>query len=162
MRDDNVGPVPVVSDLHEKKLLGIVTDRDLAVHVVAEGRDPKTVRVEEIMSRKLVNCKAEDDYEKALELMGKYQVRRIPVVDQNGLLVGIISQADVARRNAGQAGDVVEEISQPGGIRQLVGSRLVPTRGAGMPKSAVLTSVACLGLGALIGYMLGPGSKTRH
>jgi len=115
MKQQDIGPVPVVENQQTKKLIGIVTDRDLAIKVVAAGRDPKQTRVEEVMTRELVTCHANDNLQKALDLMGAHQVRRIPVVDDRGAIVGIIAQADVATRVEvpDKTAELVEEISEP-------------------------------------------------
>lgn len=120
MRESDVGPIPVVEDERTKKLVGIVTDRDLALKVVAEGRDPNAVKVEEVMSRELVTCRAGDDLHKAVGLMAERQLRRIPVVDEGGRVVGIIAQADVATRTEApeKTAGVVEEISKPRGVAE--------------------------------------------
>ena len=114
MKSEDVGPIPIVADKDGKRLTGIVTDRDLAIKIVAEARDPKTTNVEDVMSSDIVSCKDNDDVKTALKLMEDYQVRRIPVVDQRDQLLGIIAQADVATRlgNANVAGKVVKEVSQ--------------------------------------------------
>lgn len=115
MKDEDIGPVLIVDDSHDgKRLVGIVTDRDLAIKVVGEGRDPKSTRVEDVMTGSLVTCRADDDVENAMRAMAQNQLRRIPVVDDNGQLVGIISQADVATRlNEPQStAEVVKEISR--------------------------------------------------
>ena len=112
MKSEDVGPIPIVKDKDGKKLAGIVTDRDLAIKVVAEARDPKTTSVEEVMSQSLVTCKENDDVRQVLELMERHQVRRIPVVDGKDHLIGIIAQADVATQMGSRAtGKMVEEIS---------------------------------------------------
>jgi len=114
MKAEDIGPVPIVQDKNSKKLIGIVTDRDLVVKVVAEGRDPRSTRVEEVMTRDPVACRESDDLKKALDAMSKHQVRRIPVVDDNDKLIGIIAQADVAtHEDAKTTGKVVEDISKP-------------------------------------------------
>jgi len=114
MKSEDVGPVPVVENKEEKKLAGIVTDRDLAIKVVAEARDPKTTPVAEVMSEGLVTCRDNDDVRSVLQLMEVNQLRRIPVVDKHDCLQGIIAQADVATRlgSANAAGKVVQEVSQ--------------------------------------------------
>ncbi len=113
MKKEDVGPVLIVEEGHGKVLVGIVTDRDLALKVVGEGRDPQTTPVKDVMSKKLITCRAEDDVEKAMSAMAQYQLRRIPVVADGMKLVGIISQADIARENAPEkTGEVVKEISQ--------------------------------------------------
>ncbi len=113
MKKEDIGPVLVVNNGRDKALVGIVTDRDLALKVVGEGRDPRETRVEEVMSKKLVTCRADDDVEQATRAMAQYQLRRIPVVADGMQLVGIISQADVARKDSPErTGEVVKEISQ--------------------------------------------------
>ena len=114
MKSEDVGPIPIVQDKEEMKLTGIVTDRDLAIKVVAEARDPKTTQIEEVMSEGLVTCRDNDDVRSVLKLMEENQLRRIPVVDKNDRLQGIIAQADVATRlgSTRAAGAVVQHVSQ--------------------------------------------------
>jgi CBS domain-containing protein len=114
MRMENVGPVPVVSDHESRHLVGIVTDRDLAIKVVADGRDSKGTKVSEVMSNGVTTCRREDDLQQALRLMEEHQVRRIPVVDEGNRVVGIIAQADVATRidSPRQTAELVEEVSR--------------------------------------------------
>jgi CBS domain-containing protein len=114
MKSEDVGSIPIVSDRETRILKGIVTDRDLVLKVVAEGRDPKTTPVEEVMTTEVATCRADDDADQAIELMQQHQVRRIPIVDGDGRLVGIISQADVATRvdEPEKTAEVVEEISK--------------------------------------------------
>jgi len=114
MKTEDIGPVLIIDNEESKRLVGIVTDRDLALKVVAEGRDPQTTKVEEVMTRKVVTCRADDDVENAMKAMAQYQLRRIPVVDNDDRLVGIISQADVATRvdEPKKTAEVVKEISQ--------------------------------------------------
>jgi CBS domain-containing protein len=114
MKSEDVGPIPIVESKDDKKLTGIITDRDLAIKVVAEARDPKTTQIEEIMSEGLVTCRENDDIQSVLQLMQDNQIRRIPVVDKGDHLVGIIAQADVATRlrSPKAIGKVVEQISE--------------------------------------------------
>jgi CBS domain-containing protein len=114
MKKENVGPIPVIENERTKKLVGIVTDRDLALKVVADGRDPKATKVEEVMTREVVTCRPEDDLQRALDAMSEHQLRRIPVVDDGNKLVGIIAQADVATRvkQSQKTAETVEGISQ--------------------------------------------------
>jgi CBS domain-containing protein len=114
MKREDVGPVPVVKDLRTKKLVGIVTDRDLALKVLAEGLDPNNTRVEEIMTRSPVTCREDDDLESCLNGMEKSQIRRMPIVDREDRIVGIIAQADVATRGGEpeKTAELVEEISE--------------------------------------------------
>jgi CBS domain-containing protein len=108
MRGEDAGIAPIVDG---ERLVGVLTDRDIAVRVVAEGKDPSKTKVEEIASRSLVTLEPEQDLDDALRLMAKHQVRRLPVVE-SGKLVGIVAQADVARHaDAERTGDVVAEIS---------------------------------------------------
>ena len=113
MKSEDVGPIPIVDDKDGKRLAGIVTDRDLAIKVVAEARDAKTTLVKEVMTDDVVTCKENEDVRQALKLMQENKVRRIPVVDGSDHLLGIISQADVATRlgNDRATGQVVEDIS---------------------------------------------------
>jgi Predicted signal-transduction protein containing cAMP-binding and CBS domains len=114
MKSEDVGPIPIVNDPEIRKLEGIITDRDIVLKVVAEGRDPNTTRVSEIMSKDVFTCRVNDDAHKATHLMEEHQVRRVPIVNENGQLAGIVSQADVATRMGEPANtaEVVKEISQ--------------------------------------------------
>ena len=110
MRDEDVGLAPIVEG---NRLVGTLTDRDIAIRVVAEGKDPDSVKVVEIASTDLVTVKPEQDLDEALRLMARHQVRRLPVVEEDGRLVGVIAQADVARQEGGRkTGELVEEISR--------------------------------------------------
>jgi len=115
MQSEDIGPVPIVDDLESRNLIGIVTDRDIALRAVARGLDARTTSAEEVMTRELVTCGAEDDIQSALDLMARHQVRRLPIVDGGSRLVGMISQADVATRlnESKKIAEVVEEISRP-------------------------------------------------
>jgi CBS domain-containing protein len=115
MKTEDVGSIPVCESRHSRRLVGIVTDRDLALHVVAEGRNASDTLVQDVMTRMPVACSPEDDLQKALDEMQRHQVRRIPVADGNGQLVGIIAQADVATRGREpeKTAETVEEISRP-------------------------------------------------
>jgi CBS domain-containing protein len=110
MRDEDAGIVPVVEG---EKLVGTVTDRDIAIRVVAEGKSPESVTVGEIASRDLVTIDPQQDLDEALRLMARHQVRRLPVVEEDGKLVGIVAQADIARNASDeQTGNLVEDISK--------------------------------------------------
>jgi CBS domain-containing protein len=117
MKIEDVGAVPVCGGRGSHRLVGIVTDRDLALQVVAEGRDPSTTRVQDIMTREPYTCRIDEDLEIAIQRMESNQIRRIPVVDQDGMLAGIISQADIAIRSQSRekTAEVVLEISRPSG-----------------------------------------------
>jgi CBS domain-containing protein len=115
MKIEDVGSLPVCSSRDSRRLVGIVTDRDLALQVVAEDLDAGNTTVADVMSEEPVTCRMDEDVEIALGRMEANQVRRIPVVDEDGALIGIIAQADVATRvqNAQKTAEVVSEISQP-------------------------------------------------
>jgi CBS domain-containing protein len=115
MKSENVGSIPVIESEQTKKLIGIVTDRDLALQIVAAGRDAKSTKVADVMTNRIVTCRADDDVQKALDAMAEFQLRRIPVVDEKNQIVGIIAQADVATRvdQPQETAEVVKEISQP-------------------------------------------------
>lgn len=114
MKSENIGSIPVVENEQTRKLVGIVTDRDLTLKIVAEGLVAKSTKVEAVMTRKVVTCRAEDDLQKALDAMAEHQLRRIPVVDGDHKIVGIIAQADVATRvdQPQKTAEMVKEISQ--------------------------------------------------
>lgn len=110
MRDEDFGPLPIVEG---DTLVGMLTDRDLVVRVVAEGKDPQSTRAGDIASRDLVTVDPQQSLEEAMNLMEKHQVRRLPVCEEDGHLVGILAQADVARHaDEAKAGQMVEQISQ--------------------------------------------------
>ena len=114
MNSGNIGSIPVIENEQSKKLIGIVTDRDLALKIVAKGLDAKSTKVEAVMTRKMITCRADDDLLKALDAMAEHQLRRIPVVDADHKIVGIIAQADVATRvdQPEKTAEMVKEISQ--------------------------------------------------
>jgi CBS domain-containing protein len=110
MRDEDTGIVPITEG---DRLIGVVTDRDVAIKVVADGKDPQSAKVTEVASKNLVTVDPEQDLDEALRLMAQHQVRRLPVVEEDGKLVGILAQADVAQHaDASRTGEVVEEISK--------------------------------------------------
>jgi CBS domain-containing protein len=115
MKKEKVGSIPVIENEKTKKLIGIVTDRDLALQVIADGRDAKTTKVADVMTQDVVTCGIDDDVQKAVDAMADNQLRRIPVVDNDHMIVGIISQADVATRvdEPQETAKMVKEISQP-------------------------------------------------
>lgn len=114
MKRKNIGPVPVINNFDDRLLVGIVTDRDLALNVLAEGCD-YTVPVSQAMTKNPASCRPTDKVDMAVEIMEKLQVRRIPVVNEEGKLVGIIAQGDIALRLPKKEviAQVVEEISKP-------------------------------------------------
>jgi CBS domain-containing protein len=113
MEQLGVGALPICGD--DNRLKGMITDRDIAVKVVAQGQDPSSVKVIDLADQdEVVTIGADDSIEEALATMSKHQVRRLPVIDGHDL-VGIISQADIARNiDEEKVGDLVEAISQGG------------------------------------------------
>jgi CBS domain-containing protein len=110
MKEEDVGLAPIVEG---DRLVGALTDRDIVTRVVAEGRDPQSVTVREVASTELVTVDPQQDLDEALRLMASHQVRRLPVVEEDGRLVGVLAQADVAREAKDkQTGQLVEEISK--------------------------------------------------
>ena len=114
MNSGNIGSIPVIENEQTKKLIGIVTDRDLTLKIVAGGIDAKSTKVEAVMTHKVVTCLADDNLQKALDAMAENQLRRIPVVDADNKIMGIIAQADVATRidQPEKTAEMVKEISQ--------------------------------------------------
>jgi CBS domain-containing protein len=114
MKSEDVGLIPVVAGGGESSVVGVITDRDIAIRCVAEGKDSGTCTVRELMSAGATTCRPDDDLDDVMAVMGKEQIRRIPVVDERGMLVGIVAQADIARNAKDKkSGDMVEKISQP-------------------------------------------------
>ena len=110
MRDEDVGLAPIVEG---QKLIGTLPDRDIAIRVVAEGKDPQTTIVRDVATTRFVTIDSDQDLDEALRLMADNQVRRLPVLDQDGKLTGIVAQADVAGHASDeQTGEVVQEISK--------------------------------------------------
>jgi CBS domain-containing protein len=109
MKTEDTGIIPIVDG---ERLVGVITDRDLALQIVGEGRDAGTT-VGEIASKDLVTVDPQQGLEEAARLMADHQVRRLPVCEEDGRLVGILSQKDVAEAGHDTlTGEVVEKISQ--------------------------------------------------
>ena len=113
MKSEDTGVLPVVDSTGSRRVVGVITDRDIAIRVVAEGRSSATVR--DAMSTGVRTCKQDDDVKDVMKLMASEQVRRVPIVDDRGELVGIVSQADIVlEADDKRAEETVEQISQPG------------------------------------------------
>ncbi len=114
MKSENVGSIPIIEDEQTRKLVGIVTDRDLTLKIVAEELNAKSTKVADVMIREVITCLAGDDIQKALDTMARHKVRRLPVVGKGNKIVGIIAQADVATRvdKRKKMAKMVKEISQ--------------------------------------------------
>ena len=111
MEHADVGSIPVVEG---DRLVGLVTDRDIVVRAVARGKDPRGMPAREVSSQDLVTVEGDTNLSDALQLMANYQVRRLPVVDDESRLIGVVSQADVALEAKEKAtGELVEQISRP-------------------------------------------------
>jgi CBS domain-containing protein len=115
MLDNDCGEIPVVGSRAEMKPIGVITDRDIVVRALARGHDPKQKTVADCMSKPPVTVTEDAGLDEVLELMEGHQIRRVPVVDANGKLIGIVAQADIARDASHSAtASVVKEVSQPG------------------------------------------------
>jgi len=111
MKSLDVGPIPVCEG---DRVLGIVTDRDIVVRAVADGRDARTTKVQEIMTRDVVSVRDDDDVKDAARVMKEHQVRRVIVLGGDGRLAGIVSMKDLAVDTGDKkmAGDVLEKVSE--------------------------------------------------
>jgi CBS domain-containing protein len=111
MRDADIGSTPVVEN---DRLIGIVTDRDIVLRIVAEGRNPLAATARDAMSSGMLYCFDDDSVDDVLENMGDNQVRRLPVVNREKRLVGFVSLGDLSKAARGKAtGEALKEISQP-------------------------------------------------
>jgi len=109
----DAGALPI---LENDRLSGIITDRDIAVRAVGEGRDPATTKVRDIMSAQVRHVAEDDNVEEVADLMAELQVRRLPVVNSERRVVGIVSLGDIAREKKPRtAGEALQGISRPGG-----------------------------------------------
>jgi CBS domain-containing protein len=110
MRDADTGVVPIVDG---DRLVATVTDRDIAIRAIAEGKDPQGTKAIDVASKELVTIDPQQDLDEALRLMARHQVRRLPVVEEDGKLVGIVAQADIAKHGEdAKTGEMVEQISK--------------------------------------------------
>ena len=117
MKEEDVGVLPVVDRDGSDRLVGIVTDRDIAIRHVAEGHDSSSCPVREAMTSNVRTARENDDVDDVMDVMGKEQIRRIPVVNERGALIGIVAQADIVReaRDDKKAERTIEKISEAGG-----------------------------------------------
>ncbi|HEX7030009.1 MAG TPA: CBS domain-containing protein [Gammaproteobacteria bacterium] len=115
MLDNDCGEIPVVDNAESMHLVGVVTDRDITVRGVAEGKDPAGTTVADVMSSDVVSAKMDSSVEECVELMEENQIRRIPIVDAQGRCCGIVAQADIALRGDNrETGEVVRDVSRRG------------------------------------------------
>lgn len=112
MLDNDVGEIPVVQD---GKPIGVVTDRDIVVRLVAHGQDPKQVRAQDCMTSPALTIEQNADLKECAELMARERMRRVPVVDADGSLCGIVALADLERRTDTRSmkAEVSRHVSQP-------------------------------------------------
>jgi CBS domain-containing protein len=117
MLRENLGPIPVIDNVQSQKVIGILTDRDLVLKVIAKGIDAEKTKVETVMTRKVISCRSDDDVQRAIDSMSEHQLRRIIVVDEVNKILGIISQADVATRTnePQKTAEMVKDVSQASG-----------------------------------------------
>jgi CBS domain-containing protein len=112
MASQDIGSLPVCAE--RRRVVGIITDRDITVRAVARGMDPNSTRVEEVMTRDVLSCSAEAEVEQACELMEKRQVRRLLVTGHDDTPVGIVSLGDIALcLRESQSGEVLKKVSEP-------------------------------------------------
>lgn len=111
MSEFNCGEIPVVGE--KGRLVGVITDRDIACRVVAKGLSPSALRAKDAMTSRPVSVRPETRVEECLKLLEKNLIRRMPVVDEDGRLVGIVSQADIARKDSPRhAAELIREVSR--------------------------------------------------
>jgi len=117
MKSENVGSIPVVANEQTMKLIGIVTDRDLVLKIVAKGLDAASTQIEDVMTHKVITCLADDDLQEVMDTMSKHQIRRIPIINKNKKILGMISQADMALHydHPKRIAAMIKEISQANG-----------------------------------------------
>ncbi len=114
MNECDCGAIPVVESSDSKKLVGMVTDRDITLRAVSQGKNPLEMSAGDVMSSPVVSARAEDDLQTVARMMEDNQVRRVPVVDQNNAILGILAQADLALQGSDElTGEVVERVSRP-------------------------------------------------
>lgn len=113
MEENDCGEIPVVDDDHGRLPVGVITDRDIVCRAVAEGKNPAATKVGDIMSAPCITASEEMGIEECLEILEKHQIRRLPLIDKNGRLSGIVAQADIARYlPIGKTGKVLQHISK--------------------------------------------------
>lgn len=115
MRECDCGEIPVVNNINELRVIGVVTDRDIVVRLIAEGKNPLSCTVEECCTKPAITVSEKTSVDSCLMTMENHQVRRLPVVDSFGRCIGIVSQADLARSAipAKETGKLVRKVSAP-------------------------------------------------
>ena len=115
MQSEDTGVLPVVESSGSHRLIGMITDRDIAIRAVAEGLSPDSTCVSDVMTPDVDYCTDDQDVEEVLRQMGDKQLRRLPVIDAERRLVGIVSLGDLAAREGSDIDEAVRAISEPGG-----------------------------------------------
>lgn len=117
MVENDCGEIPIVNNLESRKLVGVITDRDIVCRAIAEDKNPAQTRVSDIMSTSVVTVSEDADIQECCEKMEQHQVRRIPVLDAGGRVCGIVAQADIARQTGiRETAEVVKDVSKPGHV----------------------------------------------
>jgi CBS domain-containing protein len=117
MVQHDCGEIPVVASDDDRTLVGVVTDRDLVVRLIARGQDVRGATVSACMTQPAVSIRSDAQVSDAVEMMQSHQVRRLPVVTADGHVCGIVAQADLARwAPSEQTGDLVRDVSEPQGL----------------------------------------------
>ena len=125
MAECHAGALPVVSDQSPQRIEGIITDRDICCSAVARGGNPDTSRVGEFMTRNVVSCRAEDDLQNCIRAMEQNQIRRVPVVDERGVCIGMVALADLALK-----------AGEPATLQQVLKAVSRPSLQASVPRAA--------------------------
>lgn len=119
MKDNDCGEIPVVDNLETRRLVGVITDRDIACRAVAEGFDVTATSVGDVMTKNALSCDQETGVNECREKMEDHQIRRMPIVDAQGRVCGIVAQADFARHaSTRHTAELVKDVSRPGGQPQ--------------------------------------------
>jgi CBS domain-containing protein len=113
MTEYDCGEIPVVDSLQNRKIVGVITDRDICCRTVGKGLNPLNMTVQEIMTYPAVTVTEDTDLKRCVELMEKKQIRRIPIIDGELRVIGIISQADIARKENAIVPELLKGVSQP-------------------------------------------------
>jgi CBS domain-containing protein len=114
-KECDCGMLPVIESEQSMKAIGAITDRDIVCRLIAEGKNPLEFTVEEAMTRNCISIDVDGDLDEAAKLMEDHQIRRLIVVDEDQVVVGVLSQADIARADRETAAEVVERVSEPSG-----------------------------------------------
>jgi CBS domain-containing protein len=118
MVENNCGQIPLVRSTADPQILGVVTDRDIVSRLVARGRNPLEMRADTCMSQPVITVTTDASVEDCIRLMETHRIRRVPVVDGDGLMRGIVSQADIAQHAShASTGELVRQVSQDNGAQ---------------------------------------------